>query len=114
MALKIRLRQQGRRNKIVYRLVLSDARSPRDGKFLETLGWYNPHEQKEELSLKMDCARIQHWLDQGAELTEKAGALVKKSAPEVLDALRKKKEASKKKACEKRKELKKKKETALA
>jgi small subunit ribosomal protein S16 len=114
MALKIRLRQQGRRNRLVYRLVLSDARSPRDGKFQEVLGWYNPHETELERSLKVDAHRIQHWIDQGAELSDKASALVKKTAPEILVALRQKKEAAKKKAAEKRKELKKKKETAFA
>jgi small subunit ribosomal protein S16 len=114
MALKIRLRQQGRRNRLVYRLVLSDARSPRDGKYLEILGWYNPHETEAERSLKVDASRIQHWIDQGAELTEKAGALVKKSAPEILEALSKKKEAAKKKAAEKKRELKKKRVAALA
>jgi len=114
MALKIRLRQQGRRNRLVYRLVLSDARSPRDGKYLETLGWYNPHATEKEQVMNIDGARIQHWVDQGAELTEKAGALVKQSAPEVIEALRKRQEAAKKKAAEKRKELKKKKEAALA
>ena len=44
MALKIRLRQQGRNNRPFYRLVVTDARSPRDGKYVEALGWYNPFE----------------------------------------------------------------------
>ncbi len=44
MALKIRLRQQGRNNRPFYRLVVTDVRSPRDGKYVEMLGWYNPFE----------------------------------------------------------------------
>jgi small subunit ribosomal protein S16 len=42
MALKIRLRQQGRKNRQTYRLVVTDIRNPRDGKYLEMIGWYNP------------------------------------------------------------------------
>ena len=45
MALKIRLRQQGRKNRPFYRLVLTDSRTPRDGKYVEALGWYNPIEK---------------------------------------------------------------------
>ncbi|MCH9609014.1 MAG: hypothetical protein S4CHLAM45_02440 [Chlamydiales bacterium] len=82
MALKIRLRQQGRRNHLVYRLVLAEARSPRDGKYIELLGQYDPHNEKDGLKLKDD--RIKHWLGHGAVMTEKARSLVKKMAPEML------------------------------
>lgn len=82
MALKIRLRQQGRRNQTVYRLVLSDVRYPRDGKYMEMLGWYDP--QLVENNVKVDAERVTHWLNHGATLTEKAASLVKKVAPEVL------------------------------
>ena len=44
MALKIRLRQQGRKNRPFYRMVVTDVRAPRDGKYCEALGWYNPFE----------------------------------------------------------------------
>ncbi len=48
MVLKIRLRQQGRTNRQTYRLVVTDIRNPRDGKYLEMIGWYNPFSQKEK------------------------------------------------------------------
>jgi small subunit ribosomal protein S16 len=114
MTLKIRLRQQGRKNQIVYRLVITDSRSPRDGKYIETLGWYNPLESEPEKTLNVSGERIQHWLNQGAVLTEKAAVLVKRGAPEVLEAYRKKQIEARAKACQKRRALKKKKEMATA
>lgn len=114
MALKIRLRQQGRRNRLVYRLVLSDSRSPRDGKYIELLGWYNPHEKEAEKNLNVRGDRLQHWLAHGAVLTEKAEVLAKRGAPEVIASYRKQKEEAKAKACQKRKAARKKKELATA
>ncbi|MEG0037242.1 MAG: 30S ribosomal protein S16 [Victivallaceae bacterium] len=99
MALKIRLRQQGRKNRVVYRLVLTDAGSPRDGKYLEMLGWYNPHEQ---ISLDVKGDRIFYWLNQGAEITEKAIALLKQGAPGVYEAYTSKKVAKRAVLCQKK------------
>lgn len=84
MALKIRLRQQGKKNYTVYRLVLADARSKRDGKYLETLGWYNPYaaEDDKKASLKGDL--ILQWLGKGAIPTEKAIELIRRFCPEVM------------------------------
>ncbi len=114
MALKIRLRQQGRKNHLVYRLVLSDTRSPRDGKYIEQLGWYNPHAAEAEKNVKIVTDRLQHWLDRGAEFSEKAEQLVARGAPELMKSYRQKQVAAKAKACVKRKVLKKKKEVAAA
>lgn len=83
MALKIRLRAQGRNNRPFYRLVLTDVRSPRDGKYLEALGWYNPFETELDKSLSLDAERIQYWLSQGAEISERAVTLIAKVAPHV-------------------------------
>lgn len=83
MALKIRLRQHGRTNRIVYRLVLTDCRSPRDGKYLEMLGWYNPFETEHDRMISVDAARVQHWLGLGAQLSENVQALLKKVAPSI-------------------------------
>ncbi len=113
MALKIRLRQQGRKNNLVYRLVLSDSRSPRDGKYIELLGWYNPHETEADKNLKVDGSRVLHWIEQGAQLTEKAQQLVKRGAPEVIAQLQKKVQEKQAKLCDKKKALRKK-EAALA
>ena len=70
MALKIRLRRQGRKNHPFYRLVLIDARNPRDGKYKENLGWYDPFEAEEEKNLLVQADRVAHWLSQGAMLYE--------------------------------------------
>lgn len=110
MALKIRLRQQGKRNRAVYRLVLTESRAPRDGKYIEALGWYNPFETDLEKSLAVHTDRVQHWINQGAIVSEKAEALIKKMAPQILDAYKQKMIARQAKACEKRKAAKKAKE----
>ncbi len=83
MALKIRLRQQGKRNRLTYRLVVVDSKMPRDGKYVEMVGHYDPHVDNNQ-DIRVFEDRIQFWLDRGAELTEKAHALVKRSAPEVI------------------------------
>lgn len=109
MALKIRLRQQGKKNFLVYRLVLTDGRKPRDGKYLEVLGWYNPHEETLEKNTFVQEDRVQHWLDQGAVLTEKAEKLLHRGAPSLIKKyhqkliearvkIREKKKAARKKA----------------
>lgn len=84
MALKIRLRQQGRNNRSFYRVVVADCRSPRDGKYVEALGWYNPFEADTDKGVFLKPDRIQHWLDNGAILTENAGSIIRKSAPQLI------------------------------
>jgi small subunit ribosomal protein S16 len=86
MALKIRLRQQGRNNRPFYRLVLTDVRARRDGKYVEALGWYNPFEEEQDKSLSLKTDRIQHWLGLGAELSERAEILVSKVSPALIKA----------------------------
>lgn len=86
MSLVLRMRQQGHRNKRSFRLVVADARSPRDGKYVECLGHYNPHEA-DGVVVKKD--RIEHWISQGAKPSEKLTALLKRKCPEVLEGLNK-------------------------
>lgn len=86
MAVKIRLRPQGRNNRAFYRVVVTDSRSPIDGKYVETVGWYDPM-AKEENSLNIKEERIRFWLDKGAQLTDKTEALVAKAAPQVIREL---------------------------
>jgi small subunit ribosomal protein S16 len=75
---KIRLARHGRKRRPFYRVVAADITAPRDGKFLEILGTYNPLEKEEskELSLKID--RVDYWLSVGAQPTDTAAALIKK------------------------------------
>ena len=107
MALKIRLRQQGRNNRPFYRLVLTDVRSPRDGKYIENLGWYNPFESELDKGMSLDAERIQHWLNLGAEISHSAESLVAKAAPSVIRAQTEKVLAHKAKQTAKRKARKK-------
>jgi small subunit ribosomal protein S16 len=72
MALKIRLARGGSKKRPYYHIVLADARSPRDGRFLENLGSWNPMLAKDnDARIKLDNDRIKHWLDQGAQPTDR-------------------------------------------
>lgn len=80
----------GRSNRLMYRLVVADHRSPRDGKYLEMVGHYNPHrESPDHICVVED--RIRYWLDRGAKCTEKARYLVTHAAPGLFAAMGKKK-----------------------
>jgi small subunit ribosomal protein S16 len=76
MAVKIRLRRMGAKKRPFYRLVVADSRAPRDGRFIETLGYYNPC--VEPIELKIDGDRAAHWLGCGAQPSDTADALLKK------------------------------------
>ena len=84
MALAIRLRQQGRRNNAVFRVVVMDIKTRRDGKYLEALGWYDPHKTEADQILLIKPERIQHWVSLGAQMTESVRSLVHKEAPSVV------------------------------
>lgn len=106
MALKIRLRKQGRTNRSFFRLVVTDARSPRDGRYLEALGWYNPIEIEDDKKISFKADRVQHWLGLGAQLTDNAACLIRRSAPHIMQELNQKKLMCLAKAATKRKEKK--------
>lgn len=94
MAVRIRLRQQGTTNHVMYRFVVTDSRNPRDGKYLEAIGYYNPCAKNEDDQISVKPDRVQHWISLGAEISENARNLIKKVAPSVLPARgRKKKKA---------------------
>jgi small subunit ribosomal protein S16 len=76
MSVKIRLARHGAKKKPFYRIVIADGESPRDGKFLENVGTYNPLVDPAQVSLKQD--RIKHWMDQGAIPTDTVRSLLKK------------------------------------
>ena len=72
MAMKIRLARGGSKKRPFYRIVAADSRMPRDGRFIEKLGTYNPLLPKDsEDRVKMDVERIQYWLGQGAQPTDR-------------------------------------------
>jgi len=78
----IRLRRDGKKKQPSYRLVVCDSRSPRDGKFIEIVGFYNPVRNPQELEVKAD--RVRHWLSVGAQPSETVARLLKRV--DVLDA----------------------------
>ena len=73
---KIRLRRMGAKKKPFYRLVVADARSPRDGRFIEHLGYYDP--MKDPVEVKIDVDKVKLWLRQGAQPSEAARSLLKR------------------------------------
>lgn len=83
MALVIRLRQQGSKNRQTFRLVVTDKRAPRGGKYLEMLGWYQPLLSNEKNGF-VNSDRVEYWLRHGAEITDKAKSLLKRFAPQAL------------------------------
>ncbi|HEV2095652.1 MAG TPA: 30S ribosomal protein S16 [Chthoniobacterales bacterium] len=82
MAVSIRLRREGAKNRPYYKVVVADSRSPRDGKFLEILGTYDPKNQGHNSTLKLD--RIEHWIGQGAQPSDTVRSLIKKNRKQVL------------------------------
>jgi small subunit ribosomal protein S16 len=103
MALKIRMRMQGRTNRPFFRLVVTNSRSPRDGKYVEMVGWYNPFESDAQKGLFVDKERVQHWLGQGAQLAEGTETLLARVAPEIVNQQIQKVVAHKAKMASKRK-----------
>ena len=77
MALKIRLTRLGDKKSPFYRVVVADSRSPRDGKFVEVIGTYNPLTEPAEI--KIDAEKASRWLKYGAQPTETAKELLVKS-----------------------------------
>lgn len=76
MAVKIRLRRMGAKKSPFYRIVVADSRFPRDGRFIEELGYYNP--LKEPSELKVNAEKVKSWVKNGAQPTDTVKALLKK------------------------------------
>ena len=77
MSVKIRLARGGAKKRPFYRIVAADARSPRDGRFLEKLGTYNPMTENGDVTL--DRARVDYWLGVGAQPTDAVRRLLRKA-----------------------------------
>ncbi len=77
MAVKIRLRRMGAKKAPFYRVVVADSRSPRDGRFIEEIGYYNPISEPAEI--KIDAEKAKTWIANGAQPTETVKSLLKKS-----------------------------------
>ena len=77
MAVKIRLRRMGAKKAPFYRIVVADSRYPRDGRFIEEIGYYNPIE--DPAVLKIDEEKAKKWISNGAQPTDTVKALLKKN-----------------------------------
>ena len=77
MAVKIRLKRLGSKKNPFYRVVVADERSPRDGRFIEEIGYYNP--LTNPVDIKIDAEKATKWLGNGAQPTETVKSLLKKS-----------------------------------
>ena len=74
---KIRLRRMGKKKALFYRIVVADSRYPRDGRFIEEIGYYDP--MKEPVDIKVDSDKAKEWLSKGAQPTETVKSLLVKS-----------------------------------
>lgn len=77
MSVKIRMKRIGGKNDPVFRIVVADSRSPRDGKFIEEIGTYHP--QKPGDNFKVNLERAQYWVDRGAQTSDTVASMIKKA-----------------------------------
>jgi small subunit ribosomal protein S16 len=73
----IRLARGGSKKRPFYHVVVSDSRSPRDGRYIERVGFFNPQARGQEEELRLDDARIDYWMSQGAKPSERVANLIK-------------------------------------
>lgn len=77
VAVRLRLKRMGRRHCSFYRISAMDGRTPRDGRVIEELGWYDPNATEPERQLSLDRQRIEHWLSVGAQPSDTVRNLLK-------------------------------------
>jgi small subunit ribosomal protein S16 len=76
----IRLSRGGAKKRPFYQIVVADGRAKRDGRYVERIGFFNPNAVGGEARLRLDAARVEHWLAQGAKPTERVAQLIKEAA----------------------------------
>jgi len=74
---KIRMARGGAKKQPFYHIVVCDSRRSRDGRYIERLGYYNPVARGKDVRLHLDVPRIEHWLSEGAQISERANKLYK-------------------------------------
>ena len=84
MSVKIRMKRVGARNSPYFRIVVADSRSPRDGKFIEEIGSYQPLKKGDNFILKLD--RAQYWVSKGAQPSDTVASFIKKAGKAVAPA----------------------------
>ncbi len=76
----IRLARGGSKKRPFYHVVVSDSRSPRDGRYIERVGFFNPQARGQEEALRLDNERIEYWVSKGAQASERVSSLIKGSS----------------------------------
>ena len=94
MSVKIRLKRVGKKKQPSYRVVIADARSPRDGRIIENIGWYNP--LVEPSAIHIDAEKALSWLKNGAQPTDSVVSLLKRAG--IMEQFEQMKAAAKTKA----------------
>lgn len=84
MAVRIRMKRVGAKNAPYFRIVVADSRSPRDGKFIEEIGTYQPLKPGE--NYKLDLERAKHWISKGAQPSETVASFLKKISKAAVPA----------------------------
>jgi small subunit ribosomal protein S16 len=84
MSVRLRLTRVGSKKNPIWRVVVADQRSPRDGRFIETLGHYNP--QTDPSTIVIDQARLEHWLSRGAQPTNTVRRLMRAQARSTAES----------------------------
>ena len=84
MSVSIRLRREGAKNRPYYKIVVADSRSPRDGKFIEIIGTYDPKKAGHNSTLKVD--RAEYWMARGAQPSDTVRSLIKKTRKQAASA----------------------------
>ncbi|MEW5009864.1 MAG: 30S ribosomal protein S16 [Cycloclasticus sp.] len=76
---KIRLSRTGAKKRPFYHVVVADSRRSRDGRYIERVGYFNPRATGGEVRLTLDTARVDHWVGEGAQATERVSKLIKEA-----------------------------------
>ena len=84
MAVRIRLKRIGAKNTPVFRIVVADSRSPRDGKFIEEIGTYQPLQKGDNFNIKLD--RAKYWVEKGAQPSDTVASMIKKAGRAAASA----------------------------
>lgn len=84
MAVKVRLTRKGAKKRPFYRIVVTDVRSPRDGRFIESIGHYDP--LMDPAQVRIDLGRLDYWLENGAKTSRTVAALAKRAREEAAAA----------------------------
>ncbi len=79
----IRLARGGSKKRPFYHITVADSRRSRDGRFIERIGFFNPVARGQEERLRLDSERLEHWVAQGAQLSDRVAALAKQTSEEV-------------------------------